>query len=264
MKTQKTRVHFADPNLLHPTNPVTVNVIGAGGTGSHVVAALTRIHESLNALGHPGLLVRLYDDDIVTPANKGRQLFADAEVGLQKSVALINRANRWLGTNWKAIPFKFNNINLDKVQVANIAVSCVDTVAARYEIAAILKQQGKSSPYNRDRLHYWMDFGNSRYTGQVILATIGKIVQPSSKKFTPVGRLPLPTEEFKDLLEAAKDDNTPSCSLAAALAEQDLFINSSLANLGASLLWQLFSEGMINNRGAFHNLRTFRTEAVKV
>ena len=73
------------------------------------------------------------------------------------------------------------------------------------------------------------------------------------------------TDEFKDLLLASEStDNTPSCSLAEALAKQDLFINSSLANLGASLLWQLFREGMIFNRGFFLNLKEFRTLPLKI
>jgi hypothetical protein len=46
--------------------------------------------------------------------------------------------------------------------------------------------------------------------------------------------------------------------------KQDLFINSAVANLGASLLWQLFREGMIFNRGMFINLKTFITQPLKV
>ncbi|WP_240768456.1 hypothetical protein [Olivibacter sp. XZL3] len=33
MKTKKREVHIVQPYLLNPTNPVTVNLIGAGGTG---------------------------------------------------------------------------------------------------------------------------------------------------------------------------------------------------------------------------------------
>jgi hypothetical protein len=52
--------------------------------------------------------------------------------------------------------------------------------------------------------------------------------------------------------------------LAEALEKQDLFINSTLANLGASLLWQMFREGMLYNRGFFVNLKDFRTQPLKV
>jgi len=266
MKTTKTKVHFIGKYLLQPANPLTVNLIGAGGTGSHVLTVLAKIHTSLIALQHPGLFVRVFDEDIVTSANRGRQLFADAETGLPKAVALINRVNCFFGTDWKAVTMEFNKANSTRLQgsKAHITVSCVDKVQARFEIAEILQQQNKHNGYYRDNACYLMDFGNGRHTGQVVLATIGKIEQPASKKFITVDSLPLPTEEFKELFEAAKEDNTPSCSLAEALTKQDLFINASLADLGGSLLWQLLSEGVIENRGFFLNLRTLKTEPLKV
>ncbi len=95
MKPEKPKVHFTDKYLLQPTNPVMVNLIGAGGTGSQLLTALGRINLSLNALQHPGIFVRVFDDDIITAANKGRQLFADSEIGLPKAAALINRVNRF-------------------------------------------------------------------------------------------------------------------------------------------------------------------------
>jgi hypothetical protein len=107
--------------------------------------------------------------------------------------------------------------------------------------------------------------GNSRDTGQVFLSTIGSIKQPESELYRPIDRLPFITEMFRDQLEQAdRADDTPSCSLAQALTKQDLFINSAVANLGASLLWQLFREGMIFNRGMFINLKTFITQPLKV
>ncbi len=65
------------------------------------------------------------------------------------------------------------------------------------------------------------------------------------------------TEEFRELLEGQTDTTEPSCSLAEALEKQDLFINSTLASMGASLLWKLFREGMTEQRGFFLNLKTF-------
>ena len=64
MNTAKTAIHFTDNYLLNPTNPISVNLIGAGGTGSKVLTALMEINESLIALGHAGLQVRLWDDDV--------------------------------------------------------------------------------------------------------------------------------------------------------------------------------------------------------
>ena len=102
MNITKPTVHFVDNDLLNPTNPISVNLIGAGGTGSKVLTALAEMNHSLIELRHAGLQVRLWDDDIITSANLGRQRFAESETGLYKSVALINRVNRFFGTSWKS------------------------------------------------------------------------------------------------------------------------------------------------------------------
>lgn len=81
MTTTKKTVHFTDNSLLNPTNPITLNLVGAGGTGSKVLTALIEMNHSMIELGHAGLQVRLWDDDIITSANLGRQRFAECEIG---------------------------------------------------------------------------------------------------------------------------------------------------------------------------------------
>jgi PRTRC genetic system ThiF family protein len=262
----KPPVHITDNYLINPTNPVTVNVIGAGGTGSQMLTALARINHALLNLNHPGLIVKAFDDDRISEANLGRQLFSESEVGMYKSVALINRLNRFFGTNWKARTHRFaDTLYTDDTYKANIFVTCVDTAKSRFEVSEMLYELKSYRSLDRDSPLYWMDLGNSRDTGQVILSTIGKVEQPASEKFQPVSELPFITEMFKDQLETADQfDDTPSCSLAEALTKQDLFINSSVATMGASLLWQLFQQGMIFNRGAFINLRTSITQPLKL
>jgi PRTRC genetic system ThiF family protein len=267
METEKIKMHFTDSYLINPTNPIEVNLIGAGGTGSKVLTALLEMNHSLNEMNHAGITVRLWDDDVVSLANQGRQRFAECEVGLNKAVALINRANRWAGTNWKAETQKFERNNAGKMPEhasASIFISCVDTVKARFEIADIIKKLGNEK-YYRNQAKYWMDFGNGKFTGQVILSTIGDLKQPTSEKYKTVANLPFVTEEFGDLLKQSEtDDDTPSCSLAEALEKQDLFINGSLAQIGCSLLWNLFRNGMTENRGFFLNLKDFRSHPIKV
>lgn len=166
-----------------------------------------------------GLSVNVFDDDVVTDANRGRQLFTTAELGLNKGVALINCINRFFGTNWKAIPSKFGKDILAYYPQygANITVSCVDSVNARFEIADVLSNLENNTDMNKGM--YWMDFGNSRYTGQVVLLTVQPIKQPASKKYQPVDTLPFVTDEFRTLLQQADKDDTPSCSLAGALTK---------------------------------------------
>ncbi|SDH29567.1 hypothetical protein [Mucilaginibacter gossypii] len=69
---------------------------------------------------------------------------------------------------------------------------------------------------------------------------------------------------FKDLLEEVDDKDEPSCSQAEALRKQDLYINTALAVYGAERLWQLLSDGMIEHRGLFLNIKKFKTTPLKV
>ena len=199
----------------------------------------------------------------------GRQLFAHSELKLNKAVALINRINGFFGTNWKAVPTPYCISRLRGTSrqhaSANLFITCVDTVSARREIALILQELLVQAKHDRDKPYYWLDFGNSQQIGQVILSTIGEIDQPPTQEFTAVGQLPFVTDEFSQLLdEANQTDDTPSCSLAEALQKQELFINSTLANHGCSLLWTMFRKAMTPHRGCFLNLETGRTAPLPI
>lgn len=267
MSTVKTVVHFTDNELISPTNPISVNLVGAGGTGSQVLTALARMNHALTELNHAGLIVRLWDDDVITEANLGRQLFAESELGLHKSVALINRTNRFFGTDWKAETRRFEKDcygRLPENAKATITITCVDNVQARFRVAEILKEKNNYRNYSNEP-SYWIDMGNSQYTGQVLLSTVRTIRQPKSEKYETVSNLPFITEEFGELLkQSEQQDDTPSCNLAEALAKQDLYINSTLAQMGSSLLWSLFHNGLTENRGFFLNLKNFHSQPIKV
>jgi len=264
MKNTKKRIHIVPPYLLNPTNPISVNLIGAGGTGSTFLTALARMNHALREMNHSGLQVTLFDHDLIEPANQGRQLFYDCEVGMNKAVALINRTNRCLGTNWKAVADRYENVakGSDSHQ-ANLTISCVDTVDARMKINAILRAKQKSDK-GRDRPLYLIDLGNGRDSGQAILSTVGEIPQPESKKFNPIGKLGDIFESYPNLLDASRDNHEPSCSLAQALNQQDLFINSVLSNMGASLLWSIFRLGVLETKGFFLNLSDFRSTPIPI
>jgi len=122
-------MHFTDNYLLNPTHPVTVNLIGCGGTGSQVLTALSRMSHTLIALGHPGFHVTVFDPDTVTEANLGRQLFSESDLGLNKAVVLVSRINRFFSTCWKAVPDIYRN------EPANIIITCTDNVKSRLDIA---------------------------------------------------------------------------------------------------------------------------------
>ena len=63
---------------------------------------------------------------------------------------------------------------------AIITITCVDNVQARFGVAEILKELSYRRHY-QDEPKYWLDFGNSQDTGQVLLSTIGEIKQHNSE-----------------------------------------------------------------------------------
>ncbi len=126
------------------TSRINMLLVGAGGNGSQMLTGLARLNAGVRALGHPGLNVTVCDPDHVTEANVGRQLFSPADVGLPKAEVLVYRLNTFFGLDWEAQVQR-----LDQCRGSfSFVIGCVDTAAARREIAAKLK---KSNCYWLDR-----------------------------------------------------------------------------------------------------------------
>lgn len=247
-------IHYTDNYLLNPTHKVTVNLVGCGGTGSQVLNLLAKMNVGLQALGHPGLFVTVYDDDIVSDANRGRQLFSEADIGVSKAVVSVSRINRFFGTDWSAVPEKYDQIGAGTSPRANLLITCVDTAKTRVEIAKNFTKDVDKRKGREPNLweFYWMDFGNLKETGQVVLGSAGHVMQPNQPAV--IHKLKNVVQYFPQLKKIREKNQGPSCSLAEALNKQDLFINSTLANHGMSLLWTMFTKGRILNQGVYLNL----------
>jgi PRTRC genetic system ThiF family protein len=249
--------HYTHKYLLDPFHPVTVNLIGVGGTGSQVLTCLARIDHALQGLGHPGLHVRAYDPDFVSESNIGRQLFSTSDLGLNKALVLVTRLNRFFLNKWEAVPEIFQ---MD--ESANITISCVDNVKSRIEMNGHFKSVLKTSRTDYKEEMYWLDFGNARNTGQIVLGTVRPVDQPTIEGIESVSELKTIADLF-DLTEVKDEDSGPGCSLAESLTKQDLFVNSTLAQLGSALLWKLISTGSIDYHGAYLNLQTMNVNPIK-
>ena len=260
------RVHYTDNYLINPQHPVTVNLIGVGGTGSQVLTCLARLDMTLCALGHPGLFVTVYDPDTVTEANIGRQLFSLSDVGLNKAQCLVTRINNFFGNDWKAVPDIYPAILKDarRDNLANITITCTDNIRSRLDMWNILKAVPVSEYRSYETPLYWMDFGNTQNMGQAILGTVPKkIKQPVSQLYETVSSLRVITR-FVKYARVKENDSGPSCSLAEALEKQDLFINSTLAQLGCNILWKMFRHGMIEHHGLYLNLETMKVNPISI
>lgn len=250
-------VHYTHPYLLNPQHKITVNLIGLGGTGSQVLGCLARLHMALTGIGHPGIHVRAWDPDKVSPANIGRQLFFQPDIGQNKAIVLISRVNRSFGFEWEAFPSEYTK------RSANIHITCIDTAQGRIEIGEMLSDSQTGEPHKRNI--YWLDIGNLQKTGQVILGTAPgiSVTQPKSDHTTTTS-LPNVVKFFPALSKIKEKDQGPSCSLAQALNRQDLFINSTLAQYGVNLIWKLFREGMIRYHGCYVNLDLFTVNPIRI
>lgn len=251
------RIHYTHNYIINPRHRVSVSLIGAGGTGSQVIGALARIDYALYKLGHPGLYVTVYDDDVVSEANIGRQLFRAVDVGQNKANVLATRINTFYGVDWEAVERRYSN----DCNPANITITCVDNIASRMKIGEMLRS--RTGVDDMEAL-YWLDFGNQLDRGQVVLGTLKTIQQPKKTKGKTAVRSLQCVDEMFDLSQVNDEDSGPSCSLAEALRKQDLFINSFLAQTGCALLWKLIYDGAIEYQGAFVNLATMNVNPIKI
>lgn len=233
------------------TRKVKIYLVGAGGNGSQVLSGLARLHLSLLSLGHPGGIdVTVFDSDIVSTSNIGRQLFYATDVGLNKAVVLVHRLNVAFGLDWKAWPERFDGALSDRHRFSapDILISCVDSAASRREIDSVLDGGYQHA--------YWLDLGNSSSTGQVVLGeprTSGERRKRTKNSL----RLPTVTELFPELLDPSiPEDDTPTCSLAEALERQELFICQAVSTHALQMLWSLFRYGGLDFSAQFINLKS--------
>lgn len=246
-------VHEARRGRIPADEPIRVLLIGAGGNGSALLSHLARIHTALVKGGfHPhGLHVTVIDPDTVSEANLGRQAFSPSDLGQPKAEVLVQRINHFYGVRWDASVCKFNTNTA--YHTVTLVCSCVDTTKARRTIHSTIR---------RWRC-YWLDLGNGPDFGQAILGeTEGEFMGKGLGG--RANRLPHLFDRLPAMREVKDKDTGPSCSLAEALEKQDLFINTTLANHAAQMVWTLFRHRVLRHHGVFVNLRTGRVAPLEI
>ena len=222
------------------TNVINIVVIGAGGNGSEVVDCLASFHVALRSLGHPdGLKVTVIDDSVVRESNVVRQRFWPCDIGQYKALALINRYNLNLGTEWLGLPFRFPSNETQRCMAsADVVISCVDVNSAR---RAIGDYEGT---IQRDAI--WLDMGNAHRNGQAVLGALHKVLRR---------RFPSVIEEYPEV-ESGADSNVKSCSVAESIASQDCLVNRTVATAAMNPLWELLRTGSTKKHWIMVNLET--------
>jgi len=243
--------HYEPTFFAKQTEPITILVIGCGGTGYNLLKELAYINDALIILNHPGLKVVAIDNDTVSEANVGRG-FTAYEIGMPKSKAIISQINRIYGFNWLGINGSFMSGKLidylegdfnSILTKANVIITCTDSFRSRIEMSSIVHRRNPKDWNGADSNYYWMDIGNADNTGQIIM---GSFLDPSMKF----------VHEIFDLAKMPNQwDNKSSCSLMEALKSQDLFINRTMAVHAAQFLWSFIRDGKTTHNGYFINLK---------
>ena len=257
----KPKIHFTHQYFLDATHPITIVLIGVGGTGSLMLTRLARLNFALMEMNHPGLHITAYDDDIVEYYNIGRQNFNPKDVGEYKAFSLISKINRNFGTAWNAVNQRFD-LSHPRAHKANIYITCVDTAAFRMDFDTWFSKSTYDQRAEYKQPYYWLDLGNNRKQGQLLLGSL-PIEQAKSNSYETVSKLKTVSERFGDL----QKHDTPelqgeSCSYGAKLQEQSLFINDLLTVLAADILLELLTEYKIHKQGAFVDINTFRSNPI--
>lgn len=259
-KTLQT-LHFANPYLFNPSHPITISVVGCGGTGSLLLPRLARLDQALEQLGHPGLFVRAYDDDVVEKHNVGRQNFTKHDIGKNKALALIEKINFAYGLQWEAF-----NKRCNEVPKGNIIITCVDNVSFRKTVDVYSKSFLEEVKCDYDTPMYWLDCGNGKDFGQVILATIGAISQPKNSKYRTCGVLKSVYDIYGNLEQFDTKDTQgiESCSFIESIQQQDLFINDAISVNAVDLLWRLFIDLKLEYHGIILNQKDFKQRGLLI
>ena len=180
-------IHNIESRLL--TRAVKVMLVGAGGTGSHVLRRLANMHLAMVELGHPeGLDVLVVDPDTVSKTNVGRQNFWPSDVGQPKAELLVNRCNMLMQTNWKAEVAKVSDDSRFNSR-PDIVIGCVDNRKGRGAILKALKR----SVYQHSA--YYLDIGNREHDGQVVLGEV------FGGQFKREHRLPHIADLYPDIID---------------------------------------------------------------
>jgi PRTRC genetic system ThiF family protein len=218
---------------------------GAGGTGSFLALNLVRLAHVLEELGRE-VRVLIVDPDQVEEGNVPRSNFSYSEIGQPKAQTLSLRYSEAWGVQVSAIRRKFHPQLLwqhaEKEQLT-VLIGAVDNPAARRTIARALKdardQEGEVPST------WWLDCGNSRETGQVLLGSEYRAagLRGAFPTETLCRSLPSPALQHPDLLreqaEPLRRGRRLSCMELMLEQEQSLMINQRVAAEAGDILMQL-------------------------
>lgn len=200
-------------------DPIEIIIIGAGGTGGYLVRDLSRFLYSLDKrLQVPtmDIQVTIVDGDMVEEKNILRQNFLPQDIGLNKAEVLAKRHSKAFGLNISYISEMYGSYSFSIAKKNRIIVGCVDNNAARREIAYFVSRCWDSYQI-AEKNAYWIDSGNEKKTGQVIVG---------SRELQDV------TDIYPEIYLPEHDSvEQISCAERMLQDEQNMFVNLTASNL---------------------------------
>ncbi len=234
-----------------PKNNYKITLIGAGGTGGYLLQSLARI-----AYEKQNMEITVIDGDIIEEKNIGRQNFYHYEIGAYKAQVLAERYSLALGLNIKPINKFLEEKDYSTLYTSDFIISCVDSAKSRKIIHNILKnikkdQKKRFITYENPAMHIWMDIGNSKNSGQILIGNSFERKIIKKQKGKEISLIPYPSLLEPDLISIKKEkeqkENLLSCAERITLNEQSITINQTMATIASSMLNNLLEKNEIKS-----------------
>ena len=242
--------------------PITVGIIGCGGTGSLFIRDAMRVINVFNKTQQdekhlPGVnRIFFCDADVVEEKNLIRQNFIPQDIGRNKAEVLAERYGSAFGLDIDIIPEyiedekKLYNICMNgrptyqTYHSTVILFSMVDNVKTRLMMSNFMNGYVDNIGFTSRPLPFdviIVDCGNSEYAGQVCVSSLN----------TSVDRFYLPTvaQVQPDLMDKENWDKFASelsCEENAVSDPQSIAANSTAANIAMNVLFNLMFKGRIH------------------
>ena len=230
MNTEKLSFFYLDSVLLN-LNTYTINVFGAGGTGSHLISQLATVAYALRETLGKSIKLTAFDFDKVDKRNVGRSDFIEGDTDLTKTVIAVSKANISYGLNWKAR----STDHTFGMGPAHFTFICTDSAKSRELIREATVSFKNSNA--AERPFYIFDIGNDRDFGQITFTDI-------------LGRL----KDIDRSGATSETVGTETCGERGLFAEQGLFINQFMAMLASEMFWSLLTQFNLDYNQLFANL----------
>jgi PRTRC genetic system ThiF family protein len=245
-----------------------IYLIGAGGTGSFAAMNLARLLFELRRTGK-GVEMTIIDPDIVENGNIPRSNFCAAEIGRFKAQTLAERITLAWGlevsySNEKLEFEKHIKPSRNGFKELTILVGCVDNTSARREIHRVLEESNKYNSPERVPEFWWIDGGNGKSSGQVLIGSEVKMDKAEShfSSSTICKKLPAPTVIHPELLEnqeiPARRESMErmDCAERIRRGEQSLNINSRVAIEISEMLTELLLTNSLQRFATYFDLES--------